>query len=151
MYKQNQALVDLLGPLIGAMGYELLGIEHLAQGRHSIVRIYIDKASGVTLTDCEQVSEQVTGVLDVEDPIRGSYDLEVSSPGLDRPLFTLEHFKRYLGSEAQVHLRSKLEGRRKITARIEAVEGETVVMNADGIVYHVPAGLVEKARLVPEI
>ena len=151
MYKQNQVLVELLGPLIRAMGYEMLGIEQLAQGRHSVIRIYIDRASGITLTDCEQVSEQVTGLLDVEDPVKGSYNLEVSSPGLDRPLFTLEHFRRYLGAEARVQLRSKLDGRRKLSGRIEAVEGETVVMNMDGIVYRVPAEMIEKARLVPEL
>lgn len=151
MYKQNQVLVDLLGPLTRAMGYEMLGIEQLVQGRHSVIRIYIDKASGITLTDCEKVSEQVTGVLDVEDPIRGSYNLEVSSPGLDRPLFTLEHFKRHLGAQARVQLRSKLEGRRKLAGRIEAVEGETIVVNEDGVDYRVPAELIERARLVPEL
>ena len=151
MYKQNQVLTDLLAPVIGAMGYELLGIEHLPQGRHSIVRVYIDQPTGVTLSDCEQVSDHITGILDVEDPIRGSYDLEVSSPGLDRPLFTLEQFRRFLGSQAQVNLRSKLEGRRKITGRIEAIENETVVMNTDDNVYHVPADQIEKAKLVPEL
>ena len=151
MYKQNQVLVDLLGPLIRAMGYELLGIEQLAQGRHSVIRIYIDRAAGITLSDCEQVSEQVTGLLDVEDPVKGSYNLEVSSPGLDRPLFTLEHFRRYQGSEARVQLRSKLDGRRKLSGRIESVEGETVVIDMDGIVYRVPAELIEKARLVADI
>ena len=151
MYKQNQVLVDLLGPLIRAMGYEMLGIEQLAQGRHSIIRIYIDGAAGITLSDCERVSVQATGVLDVEDPVRGSYNLEVSSPGLDRPLFTLEHFQRHLGSEARVQLRSKLEGRRKLSGRIEAVDAETVVIRVEDMDYRVPAELIEKARLVPEV
>ncbi len=97
MYKQNQVLVELLQPVVSAMGYEMLGIEQIPQGRDSLVRVYIDSETGISLDDCERVSDQVTGVLDVEDPVKGSYRLEITSPGLDRPLFTLEQCRRYLG------------------------------------------------------
>lgn len=151
MYKQNQALVKLLQPVISGLGYEMLGVEQFPQGRDSLVRIYIDRESGISLDDCERVSEQVTGILDVEDPVKGSYRLEVSSPGLDRPLFTLEQCRRYLGRDIHVRLRSKLQGRRKLTGRLTALQGETVVIDESGTQYDVPADMIERASLVPEL
>lgn len=151
MYKQNQALVKLLQPVISGLGYEMLGVEQFPQGRDSLVRIYIDRESGISLDDCERVSEQVTGILDVEDPVKGSYCLEVSSPGLDRPLFTLEQCRRYLGRDIHVRLRSKLQGRRKLTGRLTALQGETVVIDESGTQYDVPADMIERASLVPEL
>jgi ribosome maturation factor RimP len=148
MYKQNQTLVGLLEPVISAMGYEMLGIEQVSHGRDSLVRIYIDRDSGITLADCERVSGQVTGVLDVEDPIRGSYHLEVSSPGLDRPLFTLEQCRRYLGRDIRVQLRSKLEGRRKLSGRLMDLHDAVLVIDEGGTRYDVPADLIERASLV---
>ncbi|MEX2525142.1 MAG: ribosome maturation factor RimP [Gammaproteobacteria bacterium] len=151
MYKQNQALVKLLQPVISGLGYEMLGIESVPQGRDSLVRIYIDREGGISLDDCERVSEQVTGVLDVEDPVKGSYRLEVSSPGLDRPLFTLEQCRRYLGCDIHVRLRSKLHGRRKITGRLTELQGETIVIDESGTNYDIPADMIERASLVPEL
>jgi len=151
MYKQNQALLKLLQPVVTALGYELLGIEQLPQGRESLVRIYIDHEDGIGLDDCERVSEQVTGVMDVEDPIRGSYRLEVSSPGLDRPLFTLEQCRSFLGQEMRVKLRSKLHGRRNITGRLKNLSDDTIVIEESGTEYAVPADLIERASLVPEL
>jgi ribosome maturation factor RimP len=149
MYKQNQNLVGLIAPVVTAMGYELLGIEYMRRGRESLLRIYIDKAGGIVLADCEAVSRQVTGLLDVEDPIQGTYHLEVSSPGLDRPLFTLSQFAQFRGRVARVTLSSKLEGRRKLSGTITATGADFVVMDVDGREYQVPAALIEQARLVP--
>lgn len=150
MYRQNQALVRLLEPVIEAMGYELLGIEQGNQGGGELVRVYIDQETGIRVEDCERVSEQVSGILDVEDPFSGAYTLEVSSPGLDRPLFSLGHFERHIGAEAQVRLRDKLAGRRRLRGVIEAVEADAVIMRVEGERYEVPAALIEQARLVPQ-
>lgn len=151
MYKQNRKIVELVEPVVSSMGYELWGLEYLSQGRYSLLRIYIDKPDGITLTDCEQVSRQVTGVLDVEDPIQGAYNLEVSSPGLDRPLFTLSQFARYTGSEVKISLGTKLDGRRKFTGRLCGIQGNQVLLEVDGKEYMVPADAIDNARLVPEI
>lgn len=150
MYRQNESLVRLLKPVIEAMGYELLGIEQGNKGGSELVRIYIDQEAGIRVEDCERVSEQVSGILDVEDPISGAYTLEVSSPGLDRPLFSLGQFERHTGAEAQVRLREKLAGRRRLRGVIEAVEADEVVMRVEGERYQVPAALIEHARLVPQ-
>lgn len=151
MYRQNQTLVRLLQPPVTALGYELLGIEELREGRTSLVRIYIDSGSGITLDDCARVSEQVTGILDVEDPVRGAYRLEVSSPGLDRPLFTLEQCRHYLGRNVRVRLRSKMQGRRKFSGRLQEVREDSLVIDEDGVTCTVPADLVDRANLVAEI
>lgn len=151
MYRQNQVLVRLLQPVIEAMGYELLGIEHGSHGHNDLVRVYIDSESGIALEDCERVSEQISGILDVEDPLQRQYTLEVSSPGLDRPLFSLEQFERHIGHEAQVRLRQLVDGRRRLRGQIEAVEDEMVVLTVDGETFRVNAGLIEHARLVPVI
>jgi len=151
MYKQNRKIVELIEPVVLAMGYELWGVEYLAQGRYSLLRIYIDKVDGITLSDCEQVSRQVTGVLDVEDPIQGAYNLEVSSPGLDRPLFTLSQFARYIDNDARLTLSQKLDGRRKLTGKITGTDENLVLMQVEGKLYKVPADSIDNARLVPEI
>lgn len=148
MYKQNSILVKLLEPVISAMGYEMLGIEYLARGRGSLVRIFIDNESGITMDDCERVSRRITGILDVNDPIQGSYNLEVSSPGLDRPLFTLEQFRRFQGHKAQVSLRSKLEGRRNFTGEIGEVMDDSIVLNDREGIITIPADMIDKAHLV---
>ena len=149
MYKQNKQLVSLIGPVVDAMGYELLGIEYINQGRFSLLRLYIDKDGGIGLADCENVSHQVTGILDVEDPIQGKYNLEVSSPGLDRPLFTLEQFKRHLGEEVRLNLATKLDGRKKFNGRIADVVNECVVIEAEGNRIEIPAEAIQQARIIP--
>lgn len=149
MYRQNSQLLELLQPVVDRLGYELLGIEQVARGKDSLIRLYIDSETGIRLDDCERVSEQVSGVLDVRDPIRGSYRLEVSSPGLDRPLFTLEQFRRFRGHKVRVSLHRKLEGRRKLIGEIQSAGTDSVVINVDGDSYEVTADNIDKARLVP--
>ncbi len=150
MYRQNQTLVALLQPIISAMGYEMWGVEQLPDGRGSLLRVYIDSESGITLEDCERVSKQVVGILDVEDPISGSYRLEISSPGLDRPLFTLEQFSRFKGGYAQVHLRQKFKQRRHIKGEINRVTEDTVTIVSDADEFTISEGLIEKANLLPD-
>jgi ribosome maturation factor RimP len=149
MYRQNTVLYELLEPVVGAMGYELLGIEQLARGRDTLLRLYIDSETGIRLEDCVRVSDQVAGVLDVNDPIKGSYHLEVSSPGFDRPLFTLDHFRRFTGQVVRLNLHDKVAGRRKITGEITSVSDDGVEISMEGVVYQIAAENIDKARLVP--
>jgi len=149
MYRQNQTLVALLQPVISAMGYEMWGVEQLPDGRDSLLRVYIDHESGIRMEDCERVSKQVVGILDVEDPISGSYRLEISSPGLDRPLFTLDQFNRFKGAYAHVHLRQKFKQRRHIKGEINRIAEDAVTIISDGDEFIISAGLIEKANLLP--
>jgi len=150
LYRQNQTLLQLLQPVVEAMGYELLGIEQGSHGGSELVRLYIDQEGGIRVEDCERVSGQVSAVLDVEDPLPGQYTLEVSSPGLDRPLFSLAQFARFRGAEAKVRLRWSQSGRRRLRGVIEEVMDNTVVMQVDGERFEVEADLIEHARLVPQ-
>lgn len=147
----KQALYDLLEPVINALGCELVGIEYLPQGRQSVLRVYIDKAEGVTVDDCSAVSYQVSGLLDVEDPIREHYTLEVSSPGLDRLLFKAEHFVRFTGHRAKVRTRLPRDGRRNFTGLIIGCDNDTLTMEVDGEPVELPLSEIDKARLVPEL
>ncbi|MDP1932379.1 MAG: ribosome maturation factor RimP [Gammaproteobacteria bacterium] len=140
---------DLIRPTVSALGVELWGVEHIVQGRFSVLRVYIDKdGDGITIDDCEKVSRQISGIFDVEDPIAGEYTLEVSSPGMDRPLFELSQFERYVGSVATVRLRTPLEGRRKFKGVIQKVEADVVCLLVDDKEYMLPASAIDKANLV---
>lgn len=143
-------LGPLIEPVVTALGCELWGIEHIRRGHRSLLRLYIDSNRGVTLADCERVSREVTGVLDVEDPIRGPYDLEVSSPGVDRPLFTLAQLQRYVGKEVRLRLRMKLHGHRQLIGTVDHVGSDAVVIDMLGERIEVKWDMVEKARLVPQ-
>ncbi len=140
-------------PALEALGYELVGIEYLPQGRHALLRIYIDSERGITLEDCARASHQVSGVLDVEDPIQGSYSLEVSSPGLDRPLFRLEHFARFAGKPVRLRLRVPREGRRKFAGVIEGVQDGRILIRRDEepLRLELAPDEIERANLIPEI
>ena len=142
-------MVALLGPVISAMGYELWGVEQLPDGTGSLLRVYIEHESGIRLQDCERVSKQLVGVLDVEDPVSGRYRLEISSPGLDRPLFTLDQFSRFKGACAQVHLRQKFMERRHIKGEINHITDDAVTIISDGDEFTIAAGLIEKANILP--
>ncbi len=143
-------LQQLLEPGVTALGYELLGIEHLAQGRHSVLRLYIDSPEGIGVEDCERVSHQVSGVLEVEDPIKGQYTLEVSSPGLDRPLFKPEHYERFVGEVVSVRLARPLGDRRRFKGRLLALRDGMVVIEQDGVEVALPLEDIDKAQLVPQ-
>src|SRR3990167_6740762 len=112
MLKVDSALYERLAALIQSMGFELVGCELSPQGRQMIFRIYIDSEQGVTVGNCSQVSHQVSAMLDVEQPTLGNYVLEVSSPGIDRPLFKIEHYFKYLGSRVKVRLYTPVDNRR---------------------------------------
>ena len=144
--------MSMFSPAVSGLGFELWGVEYIGQGKHSVLRLYIDSENGVTLDDCTEVSHQVSGILEVEDPIKGQYNLEVSSPGLDRPLFTTEQFARYVGSKVKVRLRQAVLGRRKFTAMIDAVEGDEIVLvDETGEAISVHMSDIEKANVEPEL
>jgi ribosome maturation factor RimP len=147
--KSSVALVtELINPVVEALGLELWGIEHVQQSGQSLLRIFIERGEGVTIEDCEKVSRQVSAILDVEDPIAGEYTLEVSSPGIDRPLFTPEQFKLYEASEVNIKLRNSLNGRRRFKGTIIEVSGEDIVVRVDGEDYQLHQPDIEKAQLV---
>ncbi|QIM63112.1 ribosome maturation factor RimP [Pasteurellaceae bacterium Orientalotternb1] len=145
----EQKLQDLVQDSIDAMGFELVGIECLRAGRFLTVRLYIDKDGGVTIDDCSDVSRQVSAIFDVEDPITDKYNLEVSSPGLDRPLFTIEHFQRFVERDVVIHLRIPMLDRRKWQGKLVAVEGDLITLNVEGNPQTFAFGNIQKANLVP--
>lgn len=148
--KQSEVQIGkAIAPAIEALGLELWGIEQLQQGRSVTLRIFIDCLSGVTVDDCARVSRQVSAILDVEDPIQGEYTLEVSSPGIDRPLFTLQQFERFLGAEVNIRLRVPVDGRRRFKGVIEKVLADKVVLQAEGNAYEMFHADIERAGLAP--
>jgi ribosome maturation factor RimP len=148
---KEQQMTDMLETTIGAMGFELWGLEYLSQGRHSLLRVYIESENGITVKNCAAVSEQVSGVLDVEDPITGEYTLEVSSPGMDRLLFKLDQYPAYAGEMVELRLRSAFEGRRRFKGVLKGIEGDDVVIQVDDHEYLLPHSAIEKARVQPRV
>lgn len=142
--------MEMLAPAVAAVGFELWGVEFFQQGRHSVLRLYIDGPEGVTVDDCAVVSHQASGVLDVEDPIAGEYTLEVSSPGWDRPLFTLAQYARYVGTEVSVRLASPLNGRRRYKGVVLQAADGVVELQVDAETVRVPFAAIDKGNVVPE-
>ena len=151
MSGKEAQLAQLLQPTIEDMGYTLWGIELISPGRRPTVRIYIDADAGVNVDDCAQVSHQVSGVLDVEDPINGEYTLEVSSPGVDRLLFRAEQYVPYVGEIVDMRLRLPVDGRRRFKGILVAVDAETVVVNIDDQEFRLPLRSVDRARAHPRL
>ena len=143
-------LKAILQPLVQDLGYEFVGLEFSSNPRNPVLVLYIDKADGVAIEDCERTSREVAALLDVEDPIAGRYVLEVSSPGLDRPLFSPEQFGRFAGEVVQIALFAPQEGRRKFRGRILGVEDDRVHIEQDGEEVTLEHGNIAKARLVPD-
>ena len=150
MASKSIVLRRMFEPVVEAMGYQLWGLEYLPQGRHSLLRIYIDKEGGIDVEDCAEVSHQLSGLLDVEDPISGEYTLEVSSPGLDRPLFTPEQFKAYIGQQAKVRLKQAFDNRKNFTGVIKGVEDDEIILGVGEEDYTLPIEAIDKANIVTQ-
>jgi ribosome maturation factor RimP len=149
---RNEELTGLLAPIVADLGLECLGVEYSPSQGNGLVRVYIDAADrAVTVDDCEAVSRQVSATLDVHDPIQGRYTLEVSSPGIDRPLYTPAQFARFVGSAAKIELNLPLNGRRRFQGAILAVEDDTIALEQDGVRVDIAQGNIHKARLVAEL
>ena len=151
MATREQQLTELLEPTVEALGFELWGVEYVASGKHTLLRLYIDAEQGITVDNCAAVSEQVSAVMDVEDPLSSEYTLEVSSPGMDRLLFKLDQYPAYVGEWVELRLRSPFEGRRKFLGVLKGIEGDEVVIQVDDHEYLLPHSAIDKARVQPRI
>lgn len=169
-----EQLQTLLAPVIESLGYQCWGVEFISQGKHSLLRVFIDRQnhectgdeksvdinhddgteliereSGIGIEDCQKVTEQISAVLDVEDPIPYEYTLEVSSPGLDRPLYTLEQFEQFKDNYVKIKLRAPFEGKRNFTGLLQGIEDQHIVLRVDKEEYLLPIELIDKANVEP--
>ena len=153
MQKIDGALQAELKTLIQSMGYELLGVTIVSESGKQIFRIYIDSPQGVSVDDCSQVSHQVSAVLDVEDVMQGAYHLEVSSPGIDRPLFEIDHFSKQIGCQVKIRLHHPIEDRRQYKGLLQRVEGENIYLLVEGMTHEVvlPFAEIEKANVIGDV
>ena len=146
-----QDLTALFEPVIESMGYELVGVEFHGGEHHGVLRIYIDHEQGISVDDCADVSRQISAILDVEDPIAQAFDLEVSSPGIDRPLFKLQDFERFKGEKVKIKLAVALNGRRNFSGLLQGVEQQLVLVEIDNEIFELPYQDIGKANLVGQI
>lgn len=173
MSTRIEKLQTLLAPVIESLGYQCWGVEFISQGKHSLLRVFIDRQnhestdneksvdvdenvdeyiereSGIGIEDCQKVTEQISAVLDVEDPIPYEYTLEVSSPGLDRPLYTLEQFEQFKDNYVKIKLRTAFEGKRNFTGLLQGIEDQHIVLRVDNEEYLLPVELIDKANVEP--
>lgn len=150
MASRAERISEIVRPVIEALGYTLWGLEYLGQGKHTLLRIYLEKDGGINVEDCAEASRQISSILDVEDPISTEYTLEISSPGLERSLFTLEQYGAYIGHTLKLRLSEPFEGRRNFQGTLAAIEDEEVVLLDGEDKYVFPFELVEKANIVAE-
>jgi ribosome maturation factor RimP len=151
MSPRERRICDLLEPSVAGLGYELVGVELGGSGAGSVLRVFIDCDAGITVGDCEKASRQIGAVLDVTDPIPESYHLEVSSPGLDRPLLTADHFTRFAGHPVRLRTTEPMDGRRGWKGRLVGCREGNVVVREGDEERVIPLELVRKANLVPEV
>lgn len=148
---QQTQLELTITPAIKACGCQLWGLEFSPSGKRSVLRVYIDTETGVDIEQCATVSRQISSVLDIEDLISGEYTLEVSSPGLDRPLFTLSQYEQNIGMVINLRLRAPFEGRRNFKGLLASVNMDKVMLQLDQDEYELPFESIEKANIVPQL
>ncbi len=148
MAKFEHKLTAMLRPAVEETGKELLGVEFISAGNHSVLRLFIDHENGIDVDDCAEVSRQVGAILDVEDPISSEYSLEVSSPGLDRPLFDKAHFEAVVDETVEVKISMPLNGRRKFKGKLVAVENDSLIVMVDNEEYELVISNIDKSHLV---
>lgn len=149
MASKQELLQEMIAPIATSLGCELWGLEYLTQGRYTTLRIFIDGPNGISVDDCEKVSRQISAVMDVEDPIQGEYTLEVSSPGMDRPLYTFAQYSRYVGETISLRLRIARDGRRRFKGEILKVENNEVLVLVEGKEYLFSIDAIDKANIEP--
>jgi ribosome maturation factor RimP len=137
----------LTEPVIGIECMELVEVEYRCESQGWVLRLFIDQEGGITVDDCARVSQVVGDLLDVADPIANPYHLEVSSPGLNRPLRKSEHFQAYLGSIVDVRTGTSINNRRNFKGKLIDVRPECITVDCDGQVFDIPFNLLERARL----
>ncbi len=148
MRVDSQSLESLFDPIVTGLGYQLWGIEYRSSQKHALIKIFIDHEDGVTLDHCSEVSHQVSAILDVEDPITVPYTLEVSSPGVERPLLKLAHYQRYIGSEIKVRLIWALDGQKNFKGELLRVESDNITMLADEVEVSFSIDTIKRAHLI---
>lgn len=155
MAGKAEVIHKLVEPVVNALGYQLWGIEYIGQGRHTLLRIFLDKDGGINIEDCAEASRQISSLLDVEDPIKDEYTLEVSSPGLDRMLFTPEQYRMYLSATLKIRVSGNVAGRRNFTGTLKEVattqEETTVVVQVGAEEFRIPFRQIERASLVVQV
>jgi len=140
-------LSDQLSSIVEAMGYEFVG----AQLKGGVLQLFIDKEKGLGIEDCSRVSRQVSAMLDVEDPIQGRYILEVSSPGIDRPLFKLAHYVMQLGKRIKIHMQAPIHNRRKFVGELLRIEDNSIHLLVDNEEMVLPFSEIERANVIADI
>lgn len=149
--KRHIALEAVIAPVIIGLGYEFVGLEYLPQGKHSVLRLYIDRPEGVSIEDCAKVSHQVSSVLEVETQVvRGEYALEVSSPGVDRKIFTLEQFPKFIGRTVHITVNAVVNGQRNFKGTLSAVNGTELLLDINGAVINVDVANIAQANVIDE-
>jgi len=146
----EERITEMLAPSVEDLGYELVGIEYIRAGKHSTLRVYIDQDKGILVDDCAAVSRQVSAIMDVEDPITNEYTLEVSSPGMNRPLFKAEHYQIFAGEEVKIQLRMPIQNRRRWKGVIVSAEDGIICLNVDGREERFALSNIQKANIVPK-
>ena len=150
MQRSVSHLWELFEPVVEDMGYELIEIEYQPNPNYGVLRLYIDKDTGIQVEDCSAVSRQISAILDVEDPVPGKFNLEVSSPGMDRPLRRLEDFQRFTGEVVKIKTGMPFEGQRNFKGRMCGVEDDLVIIECENKEVRLPVTAIDKARLVPD-
>ena len=150
MRQASEKIQHIVEEVVTSMGYELVGVEHLMHDKSGLLRVYIDNNQGIMLEDCQAVSHQLSGVLDVEDPVPGNYNLEISSPGLDRPIFKPEDFERFAGKSVKVKLVRAQEGRKNFVGILKGLQENDVIIDMDGQEIRLSLDNIDQARLIPE-
>jgi ribosome maturation factor RimP len=142
---------EFISPVLKVLGYELWGCEILSYGKRTVLRVYIDKPSGINVDDCRRASNQLNALPDLEEMIAGRFDLEVSSPGLDRQLYSDQHYLKYIGKKVQVKLHTAKNDRRNFVGIIKAVAEGNISVDVDGETLKLTIAEIDKARLIPEL
>ncbi|WP_137297576.1 ribosome maturation factor RimP [Psychromonas sp. SP041] len=150
MASLEERLTEMLAPSVEDLGYELVGVEYVRAGKHSTLRVYIDQEEGILVDDCAAVSRQVSAIMDVEDPITNEYTLEVSSPGMERPLFNAAQYAAFIGEEVKIQLRMPIQNRRRWKGVISSVDGEIISVSVEGKEERFALSNIQKANIVPK-
>jgi len=144
----DKQLVEQISSIVQDCGYELWHCQYLPQGKHSVLRIFIDHKNGIGIDACELVSRQVSAFLDVEDPIAGAYSLEVSSPGWPKPLYQKKHYQQFVGKAVNIKLMQPIDKKRKVTGIIEAVDdNDNLILKLDNDLQTIALSNIVKAQL----
>lgn len=146
---KQDLLSELLAPVIEDMGFRFWGLEYMVRKADALLRVYIDHENGISVDDCANVSHEISGILDVEEPITMAYTLEVSSPGIDRILFNANQFSEFAGETVKIKFNQMVDGRRKVKGLIHAVAGNTITLDVDGEEFDIDFDQIMRARIEP--